>query len=103
MFHADRPYVTGEKILTTTAAAMDQTQAARMTANTLPSRYKRCYTKLLNKPEFLTQLTLDASKVIDIKKLCEEQLGSLELYTREYIYRIHIKIIDTLRQSSDWR
>ena len=38
----------------------------------------------LNEPEFLTQLTLDASKVIDIEKLREEQLRSLELYTREY-------------------
>lgn len=57
----------------------------------------------LNEPVILTQLTLDASIVINIENLSEDQLGSLELYTREYIYRIHRKRIAALRQLSDNR
>ena len=45
----------------------------------------------LENPEILTQLTLDASVIIDTTKLTFEKLGSLELYTREYIYRIHMR------------
>ena len=44
----------------------------------------------LENPEILTQLTLDASVIIGTTKLDFEKLGSRELYTREYIYRIHM-------------
>ena len=36
-------------------------------------------------PEFLTQLILDAPFLFDIRDLNFDQLGSLELCTREYI------------------
>ena len=42
-------------------------------------------------PEFLTQLLLDASAVLDIEQ-CEKDIwGLLELQTREYISKIHHK------------
>ena len=37
----------------------------------------------LHDPEFLTQLTLDASVILDVNDLGIERLGLLELYTRE--------------------
>ena len=40
----------------------------------------------LTDPDFLTQLTLDVSVILNIEKIDSVELGSLELYTREYIY-----------------
>ena len=42
-------------------------------------------------PVFLKQLTLDCPVCVDIRALDSEQLGSLELYSREYINTIHMK------------
>ena len=51
-------------------------------------------------PEFLTQLTLDASAVLDIEQ-CEKDIwGLLELQTREYISKIHHKRISELQRLS---
>ena len=51
-------------------------------------------------PEFLTQLTLDASAVLDIEQ-CEKDIwGLLELQTREYISKIHHKRISELKRLS---
>lgn len=49
-------------------------------------------------PEFLTQLTLDASALINFENIDKEQLGSLELCTREYIHRIHVRRIRELKR-----
>ena len=51
----------------------------------------------LRNPDFLTQLTLDVSRYIDIENDCEE-LGSFELYTREYLHRLHVKSVLVLRK-----
>ena len=48
-------------------------------------------------PEFLTQLTLDASALINFGNINKAQLGSLELCTREYIHRIHVRRIRELK------
>ena len=51
-------------------------------------------------PEFLTQLTLDASAVLDIEQ-CEKDIwGLLELQTRENISKIHHKRISELKRLS---
>ena len=52
----------------------------------------------LQNPDFLTCVTLDASCVIDFSNLDPEKLGSLELYTREYINRIHIRRVVALKK-----
>ena len=54
----------------------------------------------LENPEILTRLTLDASVIIDTTKLAFETLGSLELNTRECIYRIHMRRLVALRRIS---
>ena len=43
----------------------------------------------LQDPEFLTQLTLDASALPSLKDIDEIQLGSLEICTREFVFNIH--------------
>ena len=40
----------------------------------------------LQNPVFLTQLTLDISRIIDIERIDSDELGPFELYTREYIH-----------------
>ena len=40
----------------------------------------------LNNPDFLTQLTLDVSRFIDIENFDCEELGSFELYTGECLH-----------------
>ena len=45
----------------------------------------------LHDSEFLTQLSLDVSVVINIGRTDKEALGSLELLIREYIFKIHSK------------
>ena len=55
----------------------------------------------LQNPDFLTCVTLDASCVIDYSNLDLEKLGSLELYTREYINRIHIRRVVALKQIAE--
>ena len=50
---------------------------------------------------FLTCATLDASCVIDYSNLDPEKLGSLELYTREYINRIHIRRVVALKKIAE--
>ena len=51
-------------------------------------------------PEFLTQLTLDASAVLDIEQ-CEKDIwGLLELQSRKYISKIHHKRISELKRLS---
>ena len=51
------------------------------------------YIPSLQKPEFLTQLTLDATVISGIEECDSEGLGSLELCTREYIHKIHMRRI----------
>ena len=58
------------------------------------------YVCQLREPEFLIQLTLDCSVCVDLQILGPERLGLLELYSREYIYIIHIKRLVALRQIS---
>ena len=55
----------------------------------------------LQNPEFLTQLTLDDSVLSDLRNFNWDQLGLLELYTREYVFRIHDRRIAALKQYSD--
>ena len=55
----------------------------------------------LQDPEFLTQLTLAVSVLFDLRDFNLDQLGSLELYTREYIFRIHGRRIAALKRYSD--
>ena len=52
----------------------------------------------LRNPDLLTQLTLDVSRCIDIENFDSEELGSFELYTREYLHRLHVKRVVTLRK-----
>ena len=52
----------------------------------------------LQNPAFLTQLTLDISVIIDIEKLDSEELGSLELYTPEYVFRLHVRRVVALKK-----
>ena len=54
----------------------------------------------LREPEFLNQLTLNCSVCVDLQIVGPEKLGLLELYSREYIYIIHIKRLVALRQIS---
>ena len=58
------------------------------------------YVCQLREPEFLTQLTLDCSVCVDLQILGPEKLGLLELYSREYIYIIHIKRLVGLQHIS---
>ena len=51
-------------------------------------------------PEFLTQLSLDASAVLDKEQLDNITWGLLELLTREYIHRIHHKRLAELKRLS---
>ena len=52
----------------------------------------------LKNPDFLTQLTLDVSRCIDIKNLDCKELGSFELYKRKYFHRLHVKRVMALRK-----
>ena len=52
----------------------------------------------LKNPDLLTQLTLDVSRCIDIENFDSEELGSFELYTREYLNRLHLKRVVALRK-----
>ena len=54
----------------------------------------------LNTPENLTQLLLDASALSNIGSVQTNVLDLLELYTREYIYKIHKKQVAKLKQIS---
>ena len=54
----------------------------------------------LRNPDFLTQLTLDAAKILYTESIVAEELGSLELFSREYIYRIHVKRVVALKRVS---
>ena len=55
---------------------------------------------LIKDPEFLTQLTLDASAVLDKEQFDNITWGLLELLTREYIHRIHHKRLAELKRLS---
>ena len=55
----------------------------------------------LTGPDFLTQLTLDVSVILNIEKIDSVELGLLELYTREYIYRIHVRRVVALKKISN--
>ena len=55
----------------------------------------------LTDPDFLTQLTLDVSVILNIEKIDSVELGLLELYTREYIYRIHVRRVVALKKISN--
>ena len=48
-------------------------------------------------PEFLTQLVLDASMVLDPRDIHSEVLDILELQSREYVYKIHQRRITKLK------
>ena len=52
----------------------------------------------LKNPDLLTQLTLDVSQCVDIENFDSEELGSFELYTREYIHRLHVKRVVASRK-----
>ena len=54
----------------------------------------------LNTPENLTQLLLDASALLNTSSVQTDVLDLLELYTREYIYKIHKKRVTKLKQIS---
>ena len=54
----------------------------------------------LNIPENLTQLLLDASALLNTGCVQTDDLDLLELYTREYIYKIHKKRVAKLKQIS---
>ena len=54
----------------------------------------------LNTPENLTQLLLDASALLNTGSVQTDVLDLLELYTREYIYKIHKKRFAKLKQIS---
>ena len=58
------------------------------------------YIQSLRNPEFLTQLTLDATVIPGLKECDSEGLGSLELCTREYIHKIHVRRIVALKRIS---
>ena len=58
------------------------------------------YVCQLREPQSLTQLTLDCSVCVDLQNLGPEKLGLLELYSREYIYIIHIKRLVGLQHIS---
>ena len=53
----------------------------------------------LTDPDFLTRLTLDVSVILNIDKIDSGELGLLELYIREYIYRIHVRRVVALKIS----
>ncbi|MEW8547950.1 MAG: hypothetical protein AB2693_30965 [Candidatus Thiodiazotropha sp.] len=52
--------------------------------------------------EFLTQLTLDASAVLEMEQVDKDTWGLLELYSREYIAKIHNKRLTVLKMMSDF-
>ena len=52
----------------------------------------------LKNPDFLAQLTLDVSRFINIENFDSEELGLSELYTREYLNRLHVKRMVALRK-----
>ena len=54
----------------------------------------------VNNPEFLTQLTLDVSAVLEIEQCDQENWGLLKLQTREYINKIHHKRLTELKRLS---
>ena len=54
----------------------------------------------LNTPENLTQLLLDASALANTGSVQTGVLDLLELYTRDYIYKIHKKRVTKLKQIS---
>ena len=43
----------------------------------------------LQDPEFLTQLTLDVSVLPSLKDIADIQLGSLEIFKREFVFNIN--------------
>ena len=47
--------------------------------------------------DFLTQLTLDVSRFVDKANFDCEELGLFEIYTREYLHRLHVKRVVALR------
>ena len=51
----------------------------------------------LQDPGFLTQLTLDAILLPVLKNIDQEQLGPLEICTREFIFKIHNQRIAGLK------
>ena len=52
----------------------------------------------LQNPDTLTKLVLDASAVIETHKRQAEILDTIELHTREYVYKIPQKRIANLKQ-----
>ena len=56
------------------------------------------YIQSLRNPEFLTQLTLDATVIPGLEECDSEGLGSLELCTREYIHKIYVRRIVALKR-----
>ena len=55
---------------------------------------------LIKTLEFLTQLTFDASALLDIKNFDNITWGLLEWQTREYIHKIHHKRLAELKKLS---
>ena len=47
------------------------------------------------------QLTLDISRIIDIERIDSDELGSFELYTREYIFKLHVRHVVALKRISE--
>ena len=54
-------------------------------------------------PELVTQLTLDASVVLDKEKVDKDSRGLLELQTREFIHKIQHKRLSEIKKKKDWQ
>ena len=50
----------------------------------------------LKNPDLLTQFSLDVSRCIDTENFDNEELVPFELYTREYLHRLHVKRVVAL-------
>ena len=56
---------------------------------------------IANLQNFKLDITFDLGHVIlNIEKIDSVELGLLELYTREYIYRIHVRRVVALKKRS---
>ena len=56
---------------------------------------------ILTDPDFLMHLTLDVLVILNVDKIDSVELGLLELNTREYIYRIHVRRVVALKKISN--
>ena len=52
----------------------------------------------LKNPDYLTQLTRDVSRIVNVDTFDTEELGPFGLYTRENLHRLHVKRVVALRK-----